>query len=674
MDYDNEFGYQIQPLPDMLKCGEGKQVPNLGLDEALLRIDNSLKVPVDICWRSEECFGCPDISQGLLDGGHSRAVVLSSRYPNQIFIKSIPNNETHTYCEKTLTLFDHGVYSLKINNQDGCLFSTEDPGKYELIPLAIMMGTYLGMTLLLMIVAYLWKVYKNSGINDLHGRFNRLSSTSAGMIESTSFRNIPPDMNYRGKNNRNLADDSDAENVLYSRERLEFENAFYANVQGTGLNVPPLPPRNNDCDEEEEERKRSTAMSIERAENELKKTQERKKNRIRSLDAFRGVIIMFMIFVNSGGGGYTFFEHSSWYAMTSADIIFPAFILIMGFSIALSIRSRLMMKKDFALIGWKIMRRTSKLFLLGVMLNTDHSSLRQLRIMGVLQRFSISYFFVATFHLVSVYRGNKFLTRTDPPKIYQVLFVFLPEIFAHIGVLVIYLYFTFWFNYDPSCPRGYQGPGGLEQGGRFFNCTGGAANYIDRLVMGEKHMYQKPTSQGVYKHTLPHDPEGLLGLTTSILLTEFGLVCGRTMIRAKSHYTRLLRWLLLSCVAGFLALCLVLLGSKDLSPKGIIPIVKNLWSLSYVSASASISLICFIIFYVLIDATKVWKNGFPFHFAGSNAILLYIGHQIMGRYFPFFYGVDDSSHGWLLFRCSVTTTIWLIIATYLHKKKFFLTV
>lgn len=46
--------------------------------------------------------------------------------------------------------------------------------------------------------------------------------------------------------------------------------------------------------------------------------------------------------------------------------------------------------------------------------------------------------------------------------------------------------------------RGYLGPGGLEQDGRYFNCTGGAAGYIDRVIFGSSHIYQNPTSKVVY--------------------------------------------------------------------------------------------------------------------------------------------------------------------------------
>jgi predicted acyltransferase len=34
--------------------------------------------------------------------------------------------------------------------------------------------------------------------------------------------------------------------------------------------------------------------------------------RVKSLDAFRGLSVAMMVFVNYGGGGYYFFNHSPW--------------------------------------------------------------------------------------------------------------------------------------------------------------------------------------------------------------------------------------------------------------------------------------------------------------------------------------------------------------------------
>ena len=41
--------------------------------------------------------------------------------------------------------------------------------------------------------------------------------------------------------------------------------------------------------------------------------------------------------------------------------------------------------------------------------------------------------------------------------------------------------------------RGYLGPGGLAEHGKYFNCTGGAAGYIDRLLLTSNHIYGSPT-------------------------------------------------------------------------------------------------------------------------------------------------------------------------------------
>lgn len=47
------------------------------------------------------------------------------------------------------------------------------------------------------------------------------------------------------------------------------------------------------------------------------------KRRLRSLDTFRGASLSVMIFVNYGGGGYWFFDHSYWNGLTVADLVFP---------------------------------------------------------------------------------------------------------------------------------------------------------------------------------------------------------------------------------------------------------------------------------------------------------------------------------------------------------------
>lgn len=56
---------------------------------------------------------------------------------------------------------------------------------------------------------------------------------------------------------------------------------------------------------------------------------------------------------------------------------------------------------------------------------------------------------------------------------------------------------------------GYLGPGGLHDDQKYSKCTGGAAGYIDEVILG-KHIYQYAYITQIYK-SKPFDPEGILG-------------------------------------------------------------------------------------------------------------------------------------------------------------------
>lgn len=62
-------------------------------------------------------------------------------------------------------------------------------------------------------------------------------------------------------------------------------------------------------------------------------------NRLCSLDAFRGLAIVSMIFANSGCGKYYWLEHAPWNGIHAADFIFPSFLWIMGVCIPISQKS-----------------------------------------------------------------------------------------------------------------------------------------------------------------------------------------------------------------------------------------------------------------------------------------------------------------------------------------------
>lgn len=66
-----------------------------------------------------------------------------------------------------------------------------------------------------------------------------------------------------------------------------------------------------------------------------------KRGRLRSLDAFRGLTIVVMVFVNYGGGQYWWMVHSTWNGLYVADVLFPCFLWIMGVCLPIALRSQL---------------------------------------------------------------------------------------------------------------------------------------------------------------------------------------------------------------------------------------------------------------------------------------------------------------------------------------------
>lgn len=99
--------------------------------------------------------------------------------------------------------------------------------------------------------------------------------------------------------------------------------------------------------------------------------------RIRSIDAFRGITILVMIFVNdvSGVSGIpAWMKHKAADAdaMTFVDIVFPAFLFIVGMSLPFAINNRLAKGDSFWKLQGHILWRTLGLLVLGVfMVNAE---------------------------------------------------------------------------------------------------------------------------------------------------------------------------------------------------------------------------------------------------------------------------------------------------------------
>jgi heparan-alpha-glucosaminide N-acetyltransferase len=95
--------------------------------------------------------------------------------------------------------------------------------------------------------------------------------------------------------------------------------------------------------------------------------------RIKSIDVFRGLTIFIMIFVNdlaSIKNIPAWMEHmpADTDGMTFVDIVFPAFLFIVGMSIPFAVKNRLKINQEISTILKHILIRTSGLLVLGVLM------------------------------------------------------------------------------------------------------------------------------------------------------------------------------------------------------------------------------------------------------------------------------------------------------------------
>ncbi|XP_023009313.1 heparan-alpha-glucosaminide N-acetyltransferase isoform X1 [Maylandia zebra] len=396
-----------------------------------------------------------------------------------------------------------------------------------------------------------------------------------------------------------------------------------------------------------------------------------KPTRLLSLDTFRGFSLTVMVFVNYGGGGYWFFQHAPWNGLTVADLVMPWFVFVIGTSVVLAFSSMQRRGVSRLQLLRKITWRTVVLLLLGFcFLNYSPKdgplSWSWLRIPGVLQRLGFTYFVLS---LLQTFWGQKEipLTAYNGWNPVQDILLYWPQWLIIILLETLWLCLTFLMPV-PNCPTGYLGAGGIGDNGLYPNCTGGAAGYIDRWMFGD-NMYRYPTCKEMYRTTQPFDPEGVLSTINSIVIGFLGMQAGKIIIFYKKMNIHILcRFLVWTLILGISAAIL----SKCTRDGGFIPVNKNLWSLSYIMCMGCLSFLLLGGMFFVVDI-KGWWGGQPFIYPGMNSIFVYVGHSLLGFYFPFSWEMRfQQSHWEWLFQSLWGTALWLLIAYLLYRKKFFL--
>lgn len=369
---------------------------------------------------------------------------------------------------------------------------------------------------------------------------------------------------------------------------------------------------------------------------EYQKEQSNKADRLVSIDALRG-FTMFMLV----GGGYilralpeisdnaffrmlkTQMEHVPWEGFRYYDLIFPMFLFIIGMALPFSFKRRLVSATSKKALYRHIINRTIILFILGLICfgYWDPELKYEGEVIGyygVLQLLAVGYFFASLIMLNTSVRG----------------------VAAWAGGIIIFYFLIMKFIPVP------------EYGAGNFTREGNFNEYVSKLVAENIGINWRIL---LSPYMIPTVSTALLGV-----LTGYWLQSDNTKEK-KALYM---------LVAAIVLITAGLIWSLSF------PIIKNLWTSSYVLFSGGLTLLMFVLFYWLIDILKYQKWAFIFVVVGTNAITIYMLTHVMSfdniSYF-FIYGIKESLGVYqsLVIALISTTLEWLLLY-YLYKNRYFI--
>jgi predicted acyltransferase len=397
------------------------------------------------------------------------------------------------------------------------------------------------------------------------------------------------------------------------------------------------------------------------------------KERFYSLDVFRGATVCLMIMVNNPGSWehiYAPLDHSPWNGATPTDLVFPFFLFAVGNALAFVIPR---LEVAGPSVFWKkIIKRTVLIFLIGLFLNwmpfikwgDNHLAFKPwryidvdgqdagVRILGVLQRIALAYFFASVIIFFFKLRG------------------------AFLIACIILL--GYWF----LCLAGNPGDP--------FSLTGWFGTNIDKAILGDGHMYHGEYVNG---HPIVFDPEGFMSLFGAIVQVIFGYLVGDYIIK-KGKTPEMVNGLF---VAG--AVFLFAGYAWDM----VFPINKKIWTSSYVVYTTGLALVILAVMIYLIELKnkRGWLTRF-FDVFGKNPLFIFIlsgflpralgliriptneidktGKPVFLSPFGWFYEhickpifPGNLNNGSLLYALCMITFLWLIV-WWMDKKKIYIKV
>lgn len=267
-------------------------------------------------------------------------------------------------------------------------------------------------------------------------------------------------------------------------------------------------------------------------------------------------------------------RHKAWAGFHFEDLIFPLFVFIVGVSLVFSVGKSLQTVGRPATLV-RIFRRSALLFVLGLLYYGGLSHpIEKVRLLGVLQRMALCYFFAS------------------------ILFCFLKPraLLAVCAGLLIGYWALLSFVPVPG-----HGAGNFAEGANL-------ANYVDKMYLPLR------------RHDGDHDPEGILSTLPAVASCLLGVLAGLIVKNTALPDRRRVQLL---AVSGLGCLAAGWLWHLNF------PVIKKIWTSSFVLVAGGYSFLLFALFYQVIDVWKIRKWATPFLWIGVNPITIYFGGKFI---------------------------------------------
>ena len=313
-------------------------------------------------------------------------------------------------------------------------------------------------------------------------------------------------------------------------------------------------------------------------------------NRWEALDLLRGLSIIGMLMSLTPGAWdreYTWLTHVKWEGGHLIDMVAPAFLFCVGAAIPLSFRSRFEKGATKGQLAAHVLWRALALVGIGLFLNAyPVFDWAHLRIPGVLQRIGVAFGLV----------GGIVLLTTRPNEVGKP--TFSPALIAGAAVLILVSYWA--LLYFVPVP-GFGAPR--------FDPVGSWPPFIDRAVFTVPHLFIYWPVDG----KVVFDPDGLLNIYPTCVNILIGVLAGIVYQRRSLKHP-----LLIAFITGAVMMILAV------GLNGICPIIKNIWTSTFVLFSSGFTLVLLAMLMIGTDHPKAIRFLFPVRVFGANPLLAYL--------------------------------------------------